>query len=78
MPISCKSTERRSIFFERKQMKEWSEIKMIGINHLYGKIKTTDTVTPTIQIAYELDAICATAKSYEYLAVASVYRRSKP
>lgn len=48
---------------------------MIGINHLYGKIKTTDTVTPTTQIAYELDAICATAKSYEYLAVASVYRK---
>lgn len=38
-------------------MREWNNIKIIGVDHGYGNIKTTNTVTPTGVTAYETEPI---------------------
>lgn len=38
-------------------MREWNDIKIIGVDHGYGNIKTAGTVTPTGLIAYETEPI---------------------
>lgn len=38
-------------------MREWNNIKIIGVDHGYGNIKTANTVTPTGVTAYETEPI---------------------
>lgn len=38
-------------------MKEYGEIKVIGIDHGYGNIKTASTCTPTGITAYDTEPI---------------------
>lgn len=38
-------------------MREWNNIKIIGVDHGYGNIKTANTVTPTGVSAYETEPI---------------------
>ena len=38
-------------------MREWNSIKIIGVDHGYGNIKTAGTVTPTGLIAYKTEPI---------------------
>lgn len=38
-------------------MKEWNDLKIIGVDQGYGNMKTANTITPTGLVAYDEEPV---------------------